>query len=206
MLKVVGCRVVVMSAFVLMASFRGVAQDQSESSRPQNSNPFPVGISLYDQCQFPDASVDVMGFRFCFGYGRHANVSGLDIGVIGCGVDGSFFGAQLSVVLNDICVANGALQLSGVANNCNSDFGGFQISGIANSVGGVMCGGQCACFNVSKEVCGTQIGLFNKADKTVGIQIGVINWTREMQGIQLGVINVIEKSPYPYMPLFNAYF
>ena len=100
--------------------------------------PVPFGVSIAEEAQFPNADSDIMGFRLCLLYGRHANVSGLDIGVFGCAVDGCLFGLQSSVILNDIFIGNGSLQLSGVANNCLDDFSGFQISGFANNVGGVV--------------------------------------------------------------------
>ena len=166
----------------------------------------PIGFSITEETQFPNAQMDIMGFRLCLLYGRHANVSGFDLGVIGCGVDGYLFGLQTSVILNDICAGSGAMQLSGIANNCLDDFSGFQISGIANSVGGVVYGGQCGGFNAANELRGAQVGLFNKTDNAYGIQIGVINWTTTMHGLQIGLINVIEQSKCPYMTLINAYF
>lgn len=174
-----------------------------ETQQPQV---FPVGIGITDQAEFPTPETDIMGGRLCLVYGRHANVAGLDIGVIGCAVDGSLFGLQTSVVLNNVGSANGAGQLAGIANNCYEDFYGFQLAGIANNTQGGVYGGQIASFNMAKEMNGAQIGVFNKAEKAVGIQIGVINWATEMKGIQLGVLNIIEKSQCPYLPLINANF
>lgn len=175
----------------------------NDAVRPVQS---PIGFSITEEAQFPNTQTDIMGFRLCLLYGRHANVSGFDLGVIGCGVDGYLFGLQTSVILNDICAGSGAMQLSGIANNCLDDYSGFQISGIANSVGGVVYGGQCGGFNAAKELRGAQVGLFNKTENAYGIQIGVINWTTTMHGLQIGLINVIEQSKCPYMTLINAYF
>ena len=168
--------------------------------------PVPLGVSIAEEVQFPNADSDIMGFRLCLLYGRHANVFGFDLGVIGCGVDGCLFGLQTSAFLNDICAGNGAMQLSGIANNCLDDFSGFQISGIVNSVGGIAYGGQCGGFNATKALRGAQIGLFNKAENAYGIQIGVINWTTSLRGVQMGLLNIIEQSSCPYMVLANAYF
>lgn len=172
----------------------------------QQSQAFPIGLCLTDLAEFPAAETDIMGGRLCLIYGRHANVSGLDLGVIGCSVDGSLFGLQISSVLNNVGSANGAGQLAGIANNCAEDFCGFQVAGVANNVHGGIYGAQIGSFNMAKEMNGVQIGVFNKAEKAVGIQISVINWAREMKGIQLGVINVIEQSPVPYMPILNMCF
>ena len=172
----------------------------------QQPHVFPIGIGITDQAEFPVAEADIMGGRLCLVYGRHANVAGLDIGVIGCVVDGSLFGLQTSVLLNNVGSANGAGQIAGIANNCYEDFYGFQVAGIANNTQGCVHGGQIASFNMAKELKGTQIAVFNKAEKAVGIQIGVINWATEMKGIQLGVLNIIENSQCPYLPLINANF
>ena len=174
-----------------------------ETQQPQV---FPIGIGITDQAEFPVAEADIMGGRLCLVYGRHANVAGLDIGVIGCVVDGSLFGLQTSVLLNNVGSANGAGQIAGIANNCYEDFYGFQVAGIANNTQGCVHGGQIASFNMAKELKGTQIAVFNKAEKAVGIQIGVINWATEMKGIQLGVLNIIENRQCPYLPLINANF
>ena len=168
--------------------------------------PVPVGISIAEEVQFPSAETDIMGFRLCLLYGRHANVSGLDIGVFGCVADGCLFGLQTSGILNSVGSANGALQIAGIANNCLEDFYGAQISGIANKTDGSVYGGQIGTFNIAKEMGGTQIGVYNKADKAFGVQIGVINWATDMQGIQLGVLNVIKNGPCPYLTVINANF
>lgn len=168
--------------------------------------PVPFGISIVEEAQFPSAEADITGFRLCLPYGRHANVSGLDIGVFGCAVDGCLFGLQTSVIMNSVGSANGALQIGGIANNCLEDFYGVQLSGIANKADGSVYGGQLSTFNIAKEVGGTQIGVYNKADKVLGVQIGVINWATDMQGIQLGVLNVIKNSPCPYMTILNMNF
>ena len=168
--------------------------------------PIPVGISIAEEAQFPSAETDIMGFRLCLLYGRHANVSGLDIGVFGCVADGCLFGLQTSGILNSVGSANGALQIAGIANNCLEDFYGAQIAGIANKTDGSVYGGQIGTFNIAKEMGGTQIGVYNKADKAFGVQIGVINWATDMQGIQLGVLNVIKNGPCPYIAIINANF
>ena len=168
--------------------------------------PIPVGISIAEEAQFPSAETDIMGFRLCLLYGRHANVSGLDIGVFGCVADGCLFGLQTSGILNSVGSANGALQIAGIANNCLEDFYGAQIAGIANKTDGSVYGGQIGTFNIAKEMGGTQIGVYNKADKAFGVQIGVINWATDMQGIQLGVLNVIKNGPCPYMTILNMNF
>ena len=191
------------SLFLILLSLASSCLIANDAVRPVQS---PIGFSITEEAQFPNTQTDIMGFRLCLLYGRHANVSGFDLGVIGCGVDGYLFGLQTSVILNDICAGSGAMQLSGIANNCLDDFSGFQISGIANSVGGVVYGGQCGGFNAANELRGAQVGLFNKTDNAYGIQIGVINWTTTMHGLQIGLINVIEQSKCPYMTLINAYF
>ena len=168
--------------------------------------PIPIGISIAEEAQFPDSQTDIMGFRLCLLYGRHANVSGLDIGVFGCVADGGVFGLQTSGILNSVGSANGALQIAGIANNCLEDFYGAQLSGIANKTDGSVYGGQIGTFNIAKEMGGTQIGVYNKADKAFGVQIGVINWATDMQGIQLGVLNVIKNGSCPYFTIINANF
>ena len=180
--------------------------DPCAAEPTQRQIPIPFGISIAEEAQFPNAQTDIMGFRLCLLYGRHANVSGLDIGVFGCVADGCLFGLQTSGILNSVGSANGALQIAGIANNCLEDFYGVQLSGIANKADGSVYGGQLSTFNIAKEVGGTQIGVYNKADKVLGVQIGVINWATDMQGVQLGVLNVIKNGLCPYLPILNANF
>jgi hypothetical protein len=187
-------------ALLELTSFKAVAEDSPSSV------PWPIGIGIVEQAQFPDVDSDIMGLRFSFVYGRNANVSGLDFGIFGCGVDGCLFGMQLSVILNNIGSANGALQMSGIANNCLEDFYGVQLAGIANKADGGAFGGQLASFNIANDMGGVQIGVYNQAENALGIQIGVINMATEMKGIQLGVFNVIKNGALPYMPILNANF
>lgn len=184
----------------------GVMPFCSFAENTSKSVAIPIGISLWDNVQFPDADTDIMGMRFCLLYGRHANVSGFDFGVLGCGVDGWLFGLQTSVFLNNVGSANGALQLSGIVNNCLEDFYGIQLAGIASKTGGDVYGGQLALFNISNDLYGTQIGVFNKAENAFGIQLGVINMATDMRGIQLGVFNIIKEGPCPYLPIINMNF
>ena len=181
-------------------SFQSLADDSG------NNAPMPIGLGIVEQLQFPNVDTDVMGLRLSLVYGRNANVSGLDFGVFGCGADGSLFGMQLSVILNSVGSANGALQISGIANNCLEDFYGIQLAGIANRTDGNAFGGQLAVFNIANELAGTQIGVYNQADKASGIQIGVINVANDMKGIQIGVFNIIKNGPLPYFLVFNADF
>ena len=176
------------------------------ASERKSKAPVPLGMSFAEEAQFPNIDSDIMGFRLCLLYGRHANVSGLDAGVMGCAVDGCMFGLQISAILNSVGSANGALQIAGIANNCFEDFYGTQISSIANKTDGGVYGGQIGIFNIAKEIGGTQIGVYNKANKAFGVQIGVINWATDMQGIQLGVLNVIKNGPCPYLTIINANF
>lgn len=166
----------------------------------------PLAVSLLDECQYPDSLADVMGFRLCLVYGRHANVFGLDIGVVGCGVDGALLGLQTAAVMNNVAYSNGALQIGGIVNNCNEDFTGFQIGGVANKTSGSLYGAQIGCVNIAGVVCGAQVGVFNKAETARGLQIGLINLAQDMKGIQLGLICGIEHSAYQYMPLINGRF
>ena len=184
----------------------GLASFYSFAGEASNSAPMPIGIGIVEQVQFPNADSDVMGFRFSFLYNRNANVSGLDFGILGCGVDGCLFGMQLSVLLNNIGSANGALQMAGVANNCLEDFYGIQLAGIANKTDGNVYGGQLGLFNITNDMAGTQIGIYNQSNNALGIQIGVINVTNDMRGIQLGVFNVIRNGFLPYLPIINVNF
>jgi len=191
---------------VLILALAGLFSSYCEAAEPSSAMPFPVGLSLVEQVQYPNAETDIMGLRFCLLYGRHANVSGLDMGVLGCAVDGSLLGLQLSVVLNTVGSANGAVQLSGIVNNSLEDFYGLQLAGLVDLSDGVVYGGQLSCINISKEVSGFQLGLYNQADKVVGLQLGLVNWASEMQGVQIGLLNIIQSGPVPYLPLINANF
>ena len=171
-----------------------------------NSVPMPIGLGIVEEVQFPNVDSDIMGLRLSLIYGRNANVSWLDFGVLGCRADGSLFGLQLSAIFNSIGSAYGALQISGIVNNCQEDYYGIQLASIANRTEGNVSGVQLALFNMSNDLSGTQIGVFNQAENAFGIQIGVINMANDMKGIQLGVFNVIKSSSLPCMLIINASF
>ena len=187
-------------ALFLLSPLKYLADDANDSM------PMPIGIGLIEPIQFPNVDTDIMGFRFNLLYGRNANVMGLDLGVLGCAVDGSIIGIQTSVFMNTVGSANGALQLSGIANNSIEDFLGLQLSGIINMSDEDVYGGQLSSINLARETYGLQIGVYNQAEKVYGIQIGVINYAKAMEGFQIGLVNIITEGPCPFLILFNASF
>lgn len=186
---------------ILLAAPLGVA---ARTVRP--AQPFPLGLALAAPAQIPPPDSSVTGMRFSLAYGQHADMMGLDIGVLVSVVDGNVFGLEISGLVNSVGSSSGTIQIGGIANNCYEDFCGCQIAAIANRAGGTMQGGQIGCFNMGGDMNGIQIGLYNKAETASGLQIGVINEAATMQGIQLGLLNIQHNGAVPFFPILNIHF
>lgn len=140
------------------------------------------------------------------GFWNHVDdMCGLQTGL----VNESQRGVLLQAGLFNVVERCDGIQIGGVVNSVNREMHGVRI-GYMNSVGssGVMYGVDVGCFNFGDgDMYGVQLGLGNDLKGHVyGMQIGCFNYARELTGVQLGLFNIIEKSPLPFFPFFNARF
>ena len=163
-------------------------------------------ISLLPSLETPSEDWSVHGARLNILAGRHRDVAGLDIGILGNITTEDFDGVQLAAGWNSIGRSAGAVQFAGVFNQCEGEFTGLQCASIFNNVGEYCGGVQMACLNKASEFEGLQIGLFNSIDRGIGVQIGVVNSARVLEGLQIGLLNFISDSSVPFFPIVNAAF
>jgi len=152
--------------------------------------------------------------------GKDSMVSGLELGLFGCGTD-YFSGVQASLLLNDgiygrgvqanplinlnesqftglqaSCIANVTDQATGMQSslfNFAGDFSGFQFSGLTNTAARFN-GLQLSCFNAAESLAGCQIGAFaltNKASKS--LQISAFNVNERGTALQIGALSCGER-------------
>jgi hypothetical protein len=120
----------------------------------------PINLSLVTPIQiFPDTD-SIVGFRFSLLYGRNANFTGLDLGLVNH-TTGQFKGVQFGLV--------------GIG---EQGFLGWQDN-VVNITNGKMEGLQFGAVNYAEHARGVQLGLVNYAGTISGIQIGIVNIIRK---------------------------
>lgn len=175
----------------------------------------PVGLAIVPPIQFPPTDSGVTGLRFSVLYGRHRDMYGIDLAVLGNVTDQSFVG---------IAIAGGAnihhgmttivgLELAGGVNYMKEKAGvyGVQIAGLMNwmNAEGSVNGFQISLLgNVASHsiVRGAQIGLYNRAKSVYGFQIGLVNDTDHLHGIQIGLANFHRTGLFYVSPVINIGF
>lgn len=176
----------------------------------------PIGLGLCAPVQIPFAASDVRGFRFGGLYGSHADVCGLDVGLVEC--QESFVGCQVAAVGWTSGTATG-LQLA-LASVDMAAFTGFQVAAlnwnnadslgvqfaVANANQSDFTGWAAGALNASLNFTGFQLGVFNLADDLTGFQLGVVNATQRLSGLQVGLLNLVCESKLPIMVIANAGF
>lgn len=150
----------------------------------------PLAVSFVPVAELPSGDWSVAGLRLNLLVGRHRDVWGVDIGVIG----------------SDVTCDGGGLQTAGIFSRCGGDFQGVQMSGVINWTDGEIGGVQVALVNHVSELSGLQLGFLNVADRGSGVQIGIVNAARALDGLQIGLVNVIRESPVPFFPIANFAF
>lgn len=134
---------------------------------------------------FP-AETPVVGLRLNVLRSDNADVTGLDLGLVGR--------ARRMT----------AIQIN-LANLVEEDFAGLS-GGLFNQMGSV-AGLQAGLFNgIAHDLAGFQIGLFNAADDVSGIQIGILNRAMSLRGVQIGLVNLNAGGPVTFFPILNAAF
>ena len=194
-------------AVVLLATVTAAQQARAQASGASGWTPCALG--LFYPVQVPDENYDVIGLRLNLIAGKHATVSGLDLGLVNLSsvAENSI---QVGALWNEVDGDLRGLQFSGLFNVVDGAALGLQAAGILNQSGkgsdDVMGGGQIGLINIAGDATGLQIGGLNVSQNIVGLQIGVINWANEMTGVQIGVINIIRDGPCPFLPVLNAAF
>ena len=174
---------------------------------PPEGGVSPLAISLLPGVGIPTSGDwSVAGLRIDILAGRHRDVWGLDVGLVGNEVSVNLEGIQVAGIFNRIGRSDGAVQIAGIVNRCEGDFSGLQAAGIDNWTDGAVDGLQVALVNRAAVLSGLQIGLYNSTDNGSGVQIGLINSARSFDGVQIGVFNVIRESTLPFLPIVNFAF
>ena len=184
---------------------RVVTRGIAEPSIP-SAGIVPFALSLVPAIEFPSEDWSVAGLRIDVLAGRHRDVWGIDVGVLGNEIEEDMEGVQVAGLFNRIGRSDGAWQSAGILNRCERDFYGLQTAGILNWTDGTVEGAQIALLNRASELSGLQIGLYNAIDRGSGVQIGFINAARSLDGLQIGVVNVIRDSTVPFFPIVNFAF
>ena len=151
----------------------------------------PVNLALFNPIQLTTETESVTAFRFSLLYGANADLTGLDLSLVG---------------LNTGSVAG--LVFAGVS-LVEEDFTGGQLSWLASITEGNAQGLQWAIYTSSGPgSSGVQLGLLNTAEDFSGLQFGLINITETMRsGLQIGLVNIINnKEKLKVFPLVNWKF
>ena len=151
----------------------------------------PVNLALFSPVQLTAETESVTAFRFSLIYGRNADLTGLDLSLVG---------------LNSGSVSGIAFTGLGMV---EGDFTGGQLSWLAAITNGNMQGMQWAIYNkAGLGSSGVQLGLLNTADDFSGLQLGFVNIAESMRsGLQIGLINIINnKEKLKVFPIVNWKF
>lgn len=133
----------------------------------------PIQLALFNPVQIFDENTSITGLRINLIYGKNAQVSGLDWGLVNHITSGVSKGVQFGLV--------------GIV---EADYMGWQDNGV-NITKGKFEGLQWGIVNYAGTVSGVQIGLVNyAANMTKGLQIGLVNIIK--QGGQ-----------FPFFPIVN---
>ena len=174
----------------------------------------PLSVAIVPPVQFPPSDFSVTGFRFSVGFGRHRDVYGIDLGLIGNITEQEFIGIGVSGVFNYTTgnVTAFGTQLAGVTNinMQKTTVIGVQAALIANynKAESAINGVQVSLANLADHthIRGVQLGLYNSARTVYGFQIGLINRTENLYGLQIGLMNFHHKGIFSVAPLLNIGF
>ncbi len=173
----------------------------------------PVAISILPPLQFPPEDFSVTGVRASVLWGRHRDVYGIDLGLIGNQTKQDFVGTGIAGGFNwtqgNTTILG--LQLAAVANINTQKTNVYGIQAAAlnwNEATSSTVGLAIALANISPhtDVYGVQVGVYNKAAKVYGFQIGLVNVTESLRGLQIGLINFHQKGLFVVSPIINFGF
>ncbi len=173
----------------------------------------PVSIAIIPPLQFPTSEFSVTGVRASVLYGRHRDVYGFDVGLLGNITEQEFVGIGLAGGFNLTKGNTTALvQAAGVANiNTNkTDIIGLQAAALMNmnDAASSVTGLQLAAVNIAPHtvIRGFQVGVYNRALKVYGIQVGLVNRVDNLYGLQIGLANFHHKGTFVVSPILNFGF
>lgn len=183
-------------------------------SSPSQSAMSPLSVNVVPPAQFPPSDFNVTGVRASALWGRHRDVYGLDLGLIGNITDQKSTALSVSGLFNYKKGESNVLglELAGLTNihTQKTDVYGLQLAGLANyhSAASTVVGVQLAAANLvgHTDVYGVQAGLYNKANSVYGIQIGLINSAKNLRGIQIGLLNFHHTGLFVVSPILNVGF
>ncbi len=148
----------------------------------------PIQIALFDPAQLVKHDQSVGVLRIDLLYGKNADVTGLDVGLI-----------------NHTTGKQAGLSY-GLASIVQGSFVGWQDN-VVNIADQSFLGLQSGVFNRSKDGHGVQLGWVNVTDRMSGLQLGLVNYTKVMtKGVQIGFGNFILEGGIPFLPIVNARF
>ena len=174
----------------------------------------PLSVNLVPPVQFPPSNFSVTGARVSAIYGKHRDVYGIDVGVIGNITEQRFLGAAVSGLFNMTHGETTALgiQLAGIANVNTQKTAVYGVQAALmsnwNEAESKLIGLQFSVANVSPNmnIYGLQAGLYNKARSVYGFQIGLINVANDLHGIQIGLVNFNTTGTFSVSPILNVGF
>ncbi len=195
------------SLFIVVVSILSFNSSQAAIS--------PVSVAIIPPVQFPPGDFTITGVRASILWGKHRDVYGLDVGLLGNITEQNFTGVAISGIFNNTRGMTNilGLQFAGISNiNTNKvSVYGLQMALGANynSAASTVAGVQLAFLaNVSPftDIYGLQVGLYNRAKDVYGFQIGLVNVADNLHGIQIGLVNFNHKGPFAISPILNVGF
>ncbi len=175
----------------------------------------PLSISIVPPIQFPTQEFTVTGARVSVLWGKHRDIYGIDLGVLGNITEGNFVGAGVSGIFN---LTNGkttvlGLQAAGIANVNTKEAKIFGIQAALglneNDAASTLVGLQIAALaNLSAftTIYGAQVGIYNHANEVYGFQLGLVNSAKNLHGIQIGILNFNDGGLFRVSPILNVGF
>lgn len=174
----------------------------------------PLSIAIVPPLQFPSDDFTITGLRASVLYGKHQDVYGIDLGLIGNVTTQTFVGIGLAGGFNMTTGQTTAIggQIAGIANYNTSQTKvvgvqaalGMNYNGGETSVSGL----QLALVNMSAHttIYGFQLGAYNKAKAVYGFQIGLVNECENLHGLQIGLMNFHKNGVFSVSPILNFGF
>ena len=174
----------------------------------------PLSLAVVPPVQFPPDDYTITGARVSVLWGRHRDIYGLDIGLLGNITEQAFVGLGIAGGFN---MTKGNTTVIGLqaAGGANVNYNKTHISGIQfalvanyNEAASSVAGIQLAAVNQAAftDIYGFQIGVYNRSQSVYGLQIGVVNVTNNLHGVQIGLVNFNHSGPFKVSPILNVGF
>ncbi|HXC05071.1 MAG TPA: hypothetical protein VNZ86_10000, partial [Bacteroidia bacterium] len=136
-------------------------------------------------------------------WGSHDRVRGIDIALIGNGLDGTLRGVSIGGLISsaaDVC----GISLSGLC-TVNVNLKGIAFGGLYCNEDKLVGLSMSLLVNKSDDLQGMALAPFNFCEYLQGVQVGLFNKAVTGTGVQFGLINCIDRNPPPFriMPFVN---